>query len=500
MPLKRDIGLYRLVKSWSWPCFTQACLKIFLGVRMKKNLMKSMLLSTTLLVALATLSSCGKDKEVKSNPPAQTTPGEETPVPQTQGEVTPANPDNNLPQTTPQTQNPDNSLPQLPNGNGPGDENLPGIPSGPSVDLNNNSGGQANRGSRDSRPGQENQTSPDQQPGQGPTRLLTPGQQLVQEEVRAYQVDFSNVVAVKTGGLAGEGYYTSVGHDLLMGEFKSYNAKVSAQQQTMNNNLAKAIVNAKLARATGGGAISLTLTVDEFGTLNTYKLNAGSDVEKMNLSLSKSGTTGEMEFQGGFVKCLDKNGGCNTAYAKVKFSGGYARVIFRNTEADRHFLIQKDVTGNSAFATFSNYVLSSSNDLNTNQKIEALKLSSFEVVNGRAAAGAMLTTLDRQVVGFNIPMVVSSVNSEANTAVAKNADLSKNYDLVNLTKSHSVELSRSINSVRLVNNDGRGHFKLQLQMGTEASPASIWLVVASMPSQTISIEQIRSFENKLKAF
>jgi hypothetical protein len=446
---------------------------------MKTRLTKSVILSTSLLLALTALSSCGKDKEVKSNPPtAQTVPAPE----KQPDEVTPANPDNSLPAPG-QTTTPDNSLPQTSTPNTNQGEVLPDLPpaqGGPVRDDRNRAG-------RDDR----NQQDQDNVQQVKPVAKYDP--------IRAYQVDFSKD-AVKTGGQSEELFYTSAGDDGVMEEFKLYNSKVSAEQQKMNNYLAKAILNAKLARATAAGQTSLTLSVDEFGTMKTYKLLANSDGEKLNLSLSKTGTTGEMEFQGGFVKCLDKNGGCDVAYAKLKFAGGYTRIIFRNAAADLHFLVQQDISNNSAFSTMASYIGNAVNNLNVANKIEGMKLSSFEVINGRAGLGATMTTLDRQVVGFNVPMVAGSVGSEVSATVVKNADLSKNFDLVNLTKSHSVELSRSINQVRLVKNDGRGHFKLQMIFGSETSSASIWVVAASMQKEVISIEQIRAFESKLKVF
>lgn len=456
---------------------------------MKTRLTKSVIFSTSLLLALTALSSCGKEKEVKSNPPTAQT----VPAPEKQPEVTPANPDNSLPQTTLPT--PDNSLPQTSTPDANQGETLPDLPpaqGGPLRDDRN-------------RPGRDDRGQQGQNQGQVPV----PGQQqdevqpikpvLKYDPIRAYQVDFSKE-AVKTGGQAEELFYTSAGDDGVMEEFKLYNGKVSAEQQKMNNYLAKAILNAKLSRATAAGQTSLTLTVDEFGTMHTYKLLANSDGEKLNLSLSKAGTTGEMEFQGGFVKCLDKNGGCDVAYAKLKFAGGYTRIIFRNAAADLHFLVQQDVVNNSAFSTLSTYIANATNSLNVANKIEGMKLSSFEVINGRAGLGAMMTTANRQVIGFNVPMVVSALNSEVSATVVKNVDLSKSFDLVNLTKTHAVELSRSINQVRLVKNDGRGHFKLQLIFGDENASASIWVVAASMQKEVISVEQIRAFESKLKVF
>lgn len=313
--------------------------------------------------------------------------------------------------------------------------------------------------------------------------------------MRAYQVNFDGQVAVKTGGSSGDLLFTSAGDDGLMEEFKSYNARVSVDQQMKNNSLAKAITNAKLSRSSG--EIAVSITVDEFGNLKTYRLTASSEDSKMKLSLSRNGTTGEMPFEGGFLKCLDIDGGCQTAYAKIKFAGGYARIIFRNSAADLHFLLQEKITGNSAFSALAKYILNAVNSVATSEKIEGMNVSSFEIINGRSAMGALMTTEDRQMIGLNIPMVVSSNATDVNANVTKSTDLSKSFDLDNLAGSYGTGLSQNISAVKLVKNNGRGQFKLQLQMG---NAASIWIVIARMQKETISLEEIRTFESTVRAF
>ena len=158
------------------------------------------------------------------------------------------------------------------------------------------------------------------------------------------------------------------------------------------------------------------------------------------------------------------------------------------------------MTNNPNFTALSRYFLNAANNLSTSEKFQQMKLSSYEVVNGSAAMGALITTEDRQMIALNIPMLVGGTNSEVNTAASKTADLSKSFDLPNLSTSHGISLSQKINGVRLVNNNGRGQFKVQLQLGSDLSPASIWIVATRFSKETITIEQIRAFEGTLKAF
>ena len=127
-----------------------------------------------------------------------------------------------------------------------------------------------------------------------------------------------------------------------------------------------------------------------------------------------------------------------------------------------------------------------------------LRIGVHRLKQARAAVGALLTTADRQAIAMNIPMVVSGNLSDANATVAKSSDLSKNFDLSNAGL--GISLSQNISAIKIVNNNGRGQFKLQLQFGTDSAPASIWIVAVSMAKETLTLNQIQSFESTLKAF
>lgn len=318
----------------------------------------------------------------------------------------------------------------------------------------------------------------------------------------ASQVNFDNQDAVKTGGRLNDLYYTSAGDDGLMTEFKLKSLTVSGDQQRMNMNLAKAIVTAKLSRSNSSGEVMIELNIDESvngsGAVKTYRIKATADSAKMNLSLANAG--GALKFQGGFLKCLDTDGGCENAYAKIKLSGAYTRIIFRNSYADRHFLIQENIVNNPAFDLMKNYILNTATGVNSNERIEKLQISSFEVTNGRAGMGALMTTLDHEMIGLSIPLVVSANKSEVQAPVNKLTDLSKNYDLSNLANSYSSRLSQSITDIKLVNNNGLGQLKLKMNFTAGANSGAIWMVISKVQKPELSIEQVRLFESQVKTF
>lgn len=312
-------------------------------------------------------------------------------------------------------------------------------------------------------------------------------------------IDFSALTAAKTGGTAKDLFYTGAGSDGLMEEFKAYGLKVSGEQQSLNKKLAQAVVSARLVGT--GSEMQLDMVVDETingsGSLKSYRLKATADGNM--LRLSKVSASGDLDFEGGFVKCLDTNGNCKNSYAKIKMSGAYVRIIFRKSHTDRHFLTQKNITNNRPFDVLKSYILNSSGDIDTNQKIESLEVASFEVTNGRAAMGAMLATRDQQMIGLNIPLVVSGINSEVNAPITLSTDLSKSYPLAS-GLSYSQKLASGISEARLVNNSGTGQLKIKLTLGTGSEKGSIWIITSAVKKELMSLEDVRQFESKLKSF
>lgn len=426
-----------------------------------------------LAASVLALVACGNSKENKSPMPQGPVVTDTAPNPGTPPNGNQVG-DNDLQTSTPNS--------DLNNDNG---QVLPSLPSAPA-------GRPAGRGGAPAH-GSEGATE-----GDNSSVLRPPLQAPGQSDLVASSLQFDELVAVKTGGKSGELNYTSASADGLMEEFKSYNLKVGAKQQEMNQNLAKSIVSAKIRRANSTGDVFVDLIVDEFGKMQTYVIKANEDDDKMQLTHVKS--TGDLEFQGGFLKCTDLDGGCENAYAKIKLEGAYARVIFRNSYSDAHFLVQKQVS-NSNFDLWKSYINNTVEGSPLAQKIDYVQMASFEIVNGRAGMGAMMITQDLDMVGLSIPLLAPEKGTKLNVPVAKLSDISKNYDLAPLASTYTQRLSQALTDVRLINNNGKGQLKLQLKLSEQGqSSASIWLVLSSVKKSTMSIQDVRSFEAGVKAF
>lgn len=314
----------------------------------------------------------------------------------------------------------------------------------------------------------------------------------------AVNAKFDEIEAIKTGGKADNLNYTSSGNDGLMAEFRGYNNKVNAEQKTMNLNLAKAVVNAKLVRGAGDMLVDLTLdeSLDGVKKITSYRLQAKQSGDKYNLTQVSS--NGDLEVQGGFLKCTDADGGCENAYIKVKMSGAYVRVIFRKSYADRYFILQEGSQG-SAFEMWKSYLTNTTNGSTTSQKLDLVQVSSFEVVNGRSAMGVMIATQDKEVVGLSVPLLAADKGTVAGSSVAKVNDLSKSYDLASNSNA-SQNLAKAIKEAKLVNNNGKGDVRIRLDLSTGSQAGALWVTLASNQKASLSIAEIQGFENKLSKF
>lgn len=322
------------------------------------------------------------------------------------------------------------------------------------------------------------------------------------KENSAVSVKFDEAEAVKTGGKLDVLNFTSAGNDGLMTEFRSYNNKVAGDQKTMNLNLAKAILNAKLKRSTSAGSMLVDLTLDEsmngVKKITSYRLQGTFSQAGDRQILKQVNANGDLEYQGGFLKCIDTDGGCENAYIKVKMSGAYVRVIFRNSYADRFFILEQGSQG-SSFDLWKTYLMNTTNQSTTSQKLSNVKTSAFEVVNGRSAMGVLLSTDDNEMVGLSVPLLAADKGTIAGSGISKVNDISKNYDLASSSNS-SQQLAQAIREAKLVNNNGKGDIRIRLDLSTGTQKGAMWLTLSSLQKATMSTAEISSFEDKIPKF
>lgn len=304
----------------------------------------------------------------------------------------------------------------------------------------------------------------------------------------------------QTGGKLDKLNYTAASADGLMAEFRSYNNSVAAAQKQMNLNLAKAVIGAKLIRSAGSMTVDLTLdeSIDGVKKISSYRLQGVSSDAGDRQILKKSSANGDLEYQGGFLKCTDKDGGCDNAYIKIKLSGAYLRVIFRNSYADRFFILEEGSQG-SAFEMWKSYLSNTTNGSTTSQKIAYVQTSSYEIVNGRSGMGIKIATEDNETVGLSVPLLAPDNGTLSYVGASKVTDLSRNYDLTsNLNGPQN--LAQTIKEAKLVNNNGKGEVRVRLDVSAGAAKAGVWLTTSRLQKATLSNAEISSFESKIPKF
>lgn len=436
---------------------------------------KSLLISVAVLAAFAiTSTGCGKSKESRSDVRGTT--------------VTQQGDTQNLEQLPEQPLEGEDQAAQLPPTVIDGVKELP-----KSADNQNGEGGILTPLPK-SGEGSDN--------GGGPVDTLPQGGKGSKKQNGAVNAKFDEAEAVKTGGKLDALNFTSSGSDGLMAEFRSYNNKVAAEQKTMNLNVAKAVLNAKLKRSTSSGSMLVDLTLDEsmdgVKKITSYRLQGNPSQAGDRQILTKVNSNGDLDYQGGFLKCIDADGGCENAYIKIKLSGAYVRIIFRNSFADRFFILEQGSQG-SSFDLWKTYLMNTANMASTSQKLANIKTSSYEVVNGRAAMGVLIAAEDNEMVGLSIPLLAADKGTTAGSNISKVNDISKNYDLASSSNS-SQNLAQAIREAKLVNNNGKGDIRIRLDLSAGTQKGALWLTLSSLQKATMSTAEISSFENKIPKF
>jgi len=433
-----------------------------------------LLLSMTVLTAL-TFSSCGKSKTERAPEPVSTT--EQPPVVENNGAPAPTQAGDTQLDSPSEIEAP---LPAAPTGRPGSRSSETEIRDGSNV-------------------GSENNSSAEQQAG-GSSVLRPPLAE--SKESSAVGLTFSEAEAAKTGGQSAKDklFYTSAGRDGLMAYFRKLSTTVNAEQQKMNSNLAKAIISAKLKRVASTGDIFVEVVVDENGAVRNYKLKATDAGTKMDLTAEQQ--PGMLEFQGGFLKCTDTDGGCENAYAKIKFSGAYARVIFRNSYADQNFIIYKNpaLAVNANFELWNSYVLNKTTGVVTNQKMDYTQVSSFEILNGRSGMGIMMMAADQNMVGLSVPLMAPEKGTKLSFPVARVTDLSKSYDLSALAGQYGTSLAQAVSEVKLIANNGLGQLKLMMSFSSNPTDSKVFVDLSRVQKPTLSADEISKFEKAIPFF
>lgn len=299
--------------------------------------------------------------------------------------------------------------------------------------------------------------------------------------------DFKDSKAVVTGAKLNDLNYTSFSDDGLMEAFRTTAMTVSAEQQKLNKILASAITGARLKK--NGADMLLDLATLE-KTPRIYQFKATTEGNRMKLSLLKS--TGELEFQGGFLKCLEVS--CEDAFVKIKLQGAYTRIIFRTNNMNNNFRFD-DKTSEPNIKLWQSYVYNTIQNTGGSSQIISMRAATYEVLNGKSAMGVQMLTGNNEAFSVGTLLLAPEAGTELNQPASKYADPSQSFNL-STTAGKTFTLSKAVSAVSLVNNNGKGDVKLKLTIDSGA----IWMVLSRVPKVTMTPAEVKTFEATVPNF
>lgn len=336
-----------------------------------------------------------------------------------------------------------------------------------------------------------------------------------QEIFGAAGVKFDESEALKTGGQKSTTaksstpyFFTGASKDGVLERLKDNSQNKSEAEKSTNSAIASAIQHAKLGKSREGHAtLSLELQI---GNELTQKIRLKAESENSEvLVVSKTNRPAAEEALhpvGGQLICLDvqKRSQCSVQVAKVNFTNGSAYIIFRKTVAMAHaeFVISDrdyKYNDNQAFNRMKDYVLNRVQHVKTDKKVKELILSSFEVVGGESELGVILTTEDKQMATFKVPLVAEAQGVNVSHRVTTQANLAHYFDIADLADTHVRSLLVGIDSVRLVKNNGRGDIMLQLKFdkvnsADKAVDQSVLNLTLARSEATVNLEKLQQLQ------
>lgn len=276
-----------------------------------------------------------------------------------------------------------------------------------------------------------------------------------------------------TGGVTPEGLvYTSSATDELLDFLRARNQRVGQESRRLNEQAAASVVFAKLSVDSLSGDGIVTLKVQEGGEVRVYNL-VGSAASGPANTLRKvsagngTRTSGSRALEG-TLKCVDFDGQCDNVFVRLKIgsspNSAIINVVFRSSRADLHYSMPGQRSGSPEYETLRRFILNSINQNNSENRLEEARMSSWEVVNGRAGVTLTIRARNQELLGFAAPLLAPEAGTGVNIRVARLAkDQEESLDLVS-TRATKLNYANWIADARLVANNGLGQVRLALKM------------------------------------
>ncbi|WP_413612760.1 hypothetical protein [Bdellovibrio sp. HCB-110] len=435
-------------------------------------LQKKHTLITAALLATLTLSACGKKKDVIAAPPEES---KKTGESDTNGQIGGGLPDPNkpddynppLPEPIPEPRKP------TPPGSTQQPNPLPPPPTAPTAP------------SQPPKP-----TTPpvvDTRPAPAPGANQLPPDYRTNDPGNATRDNLSKRM---TGGVTSDGLvYTSSSTDDLLNFLRARNEKVGYETRRANVEAASSVLSAKMTIDGLSGDAIVTLKVQEGNEVKVYNVagasNNGGYASPLRSVRAGNGekSTGSRALEG-TLKCVDLDGGCENTFVRLKIgtspSSAIINLVFRNSSADLYFNLPGEYSNNPEYLVLRDFIVNTIQGLKVPDRIKTIRMSSWEVVNGRSGVALSMKGANNELLAFAGPLLAPEAGTGVNINLSRIAkDQEDTLDLISLDNT-KLNLANTIGEARMVANNGLGQVRLALKMRKRGSYAQDQFLVTFM--------------------
>ncbi|QDK47090.1 hypothetical protein DOM22_18940 [Bdellovibrio sp. ZAP7] len=236
--------------------------------------------------------------------------------------------------------------------------------------------------------------------------------------------------------------------------------------------LSASVTEAKLKFESISGLSVVTLNIQENGFARVYNLvgdsafEDGNEIVRLRSARTGNGTktTGSMPIRG-TLQCLDLDGKCETTLVKVELgwsgSASHIDIVFRQSNADLFFKMSPG-SGNPEYDFIKDMAVNTFEKKSGTNRVQSSKMSSWEVVNGRAGFTVVLKTFENQMLAFSGPLVSPQSGNSTNVTLKRLAKDPNEDD--DIGRQANLTYQNMIGEARLTANNGLGQIRLVFKM------------------------------------
>lgn len=319
-----------------------------------------------------------------------------------------------------------------------------------------------------------------------------PGTNVLPSDYRSNDVGNStrdNLSKRMTGGVTEDGLvYTSSSTDELLNYLRARNEKVDSTSRRLNLEAAASVLSAKMTVDSLTEDVIVTLKIQEGRDVKVYNVAGALGVGAAAPVKSVRAGNGEVSTGtrplAGTTKCLDLDGGCETTFVRLQIgaagSSAILNLVFRNSAADLYFHLPGQYSDNSEYLILREFAINTIQQSSADNKIKSVRMSSWEVVNGRSGVTLSLKGANNELLAFAGPLLAPEAGTGVNINLSRIAkDKEDTLDLISLNNT-KLNYANWIGDARMIANNGLGQVRIALKMRKRASFAQDQFAITFM--------------------